>query len=385
MKRQLAAAVCAVLTLTACTKIEESSFAEKGLPEASFSYDGSAMGEIISPVYESLSEDEKALYDKILSAVINFEDFVTFDPPVPRETARRIYSLVYSQERRYFWLSNIFYTPDEELTMLRINYLYTREDAELKRAELDLVASTIIGELPDDASDYEKVVFFHDRIVTTTGYSDEIEHVNSAYGVLTRGKGQCEGYASAMSLLCDKAGIPNYTVCGKNEDGDSHAWNKICLDGEWYNVDCTWDDPTLKRENPDFVRHDYLLVKDSEIENISHFTDENYKNMPACNSDKYNYFKQSSLVFDTAADGVEKVTELVKSAGIAGKREIEIRFSSADAYYAAMARFFDSGEMKDIIETTNANHGTRIRSAYKHNNDDLHIVHVSLIYESDPE
>ena len=63
----------------------------------------------------------------------------------------------------------------------------------------------------------------------------------------------------------------------------------------------------------------------------------------------------------------------------------EIRFSSEDAYFAAMARLFDSRELKDIIEDINGSCGTHIRSAYKHNNDDMHIVHISLIYESDPE
>ena len=63
--------------------------------------------------------------------------------------------------------------------------------------------------------------------------------------------------------------------------------------------------------------------------------------------------------------------------------KLEVRFSDVNAFYAAMARLFDRGEMKDIIEDTNERYGTKIRSAYKHNNEDLCIVHISLIYESD--
>ncbi|MBQ7981314.1 MAG: hypothetical protein IJ305_06890, partial [Oscillospiraceae bacterium] len=339
--------------------------------------------EFVSPLYNNLTEEEKALYDTVKAAVENFEETVSFNPPVARETVRKIYRLVYSQERQYFWLSNIFYAPDSEVSMLRLNYLYEREDAELKRAELDFAASTIVGEVSAEATDFDKVVYFHDKIVTGCEFSTDAQHVNSAYGVLVTGYGQCEGYAAALAMLCSKAGIPNYIVCGTNAEGTTHAWNKIRLDGEWYNADCTWDDPIIERNNPDFVRHDYLLVKDSEIEGRTHFTDSLYSGYTTCSATKLNYFSGSGLMFDNAADGVEELIRQVKEKGSTGKREVEVRFSDINAFYAAMARLFDSGEMKDIIEDTNERYGTKIRSAYKHNNEDLSIIHISLIYESD--
>ncbi|MGN0675950.1 MAG: transglutaminase domain-containing protein [Oscillospiraceae bacterium] len=374
--------LCTAAAASSCARVSE----EPVSSEISSAVSGNPSPEdFVSPVYGALSDNDKALYDKLRDAVVNFEDFVTFDPPVSREDARRIYSLVYTQERKYFWLSNLFYAPDKEITVLRLNYLYEKEDAEVRRAELDLAASTIIGELPDGADDFEKTVFFHDRIVTGCTFSTEEEHVNSAYGVLVKGYGQCEGYAAAMSLLCDKAGIPNYIVCGTNSAGDTHAWNKVMLNGKWYNADCTWDDPIIKQNNPDFVRHDYLLVKDSEIEGKTHFTDPLYSGVPVCDSDELNYFAARGLLFDSPAEGVEAISEQIKSAGLSGRREAEIRFSDEDAYFAAMSRLFDSGEIKEIIEDINGNYGTKIRSAYKHNNDDLHIIHISLIYEYDDE
>lgn len=382
MKRLICTLLCAVMVFSACTRVSEEPAAE-----GTVQYIGAsgAEGYEGSPLYEALSDDDKALYDKVRDAVMNFEEFVTFDPAVPRETVRRIYRLVYSQERKYFWLSNIFYAPDDEVSMLRLNYLYEREDAEIKRAELDLAASTILGGLPEGADDFGAVVYFHDRIVKGCDFSTEKEHVNSAYGVLVSGYGQCEGYAAAMSLLCDKAGIPNFIVCGTNSEGSTHAWNKIMLDGEWYNADCTWDDPILKRNNPDFVRHDYLLVKDSEIEGKTHFTDELYEGYVSCNSEKQNYFSGCGLMYDTAEDGVKALGELVKSKGLSGEREVEVRFSNSAAYSDAVSRLFDGGEMKQLIEDVNAGYGTKIRSAYKHNNDDMCIVHISLIFEGDEE
>lgn len=375
--------LCAALVLSSCKRVSEEP--AETTADVNNYYGYSSDEEFVSPVYASLSEDEKAVYDKIEAAVADFRDTVSFNPPISRDTASKIYRLVYSQERRYFWLSNLFYAPESEISVLSLHYLYSRSDAETKRAELDIAASTIIGELPDDASDFDKIVYFHDRIATSCSFSDSAEHINSAYGVLVTGYGQCEGYAAAMTALCDKAGIPNYTAFGQTKDGVSHAWNKVLLNGRWYNVDCTWDDPILSRNDPGFVRHDYLLVKDSEIEGKTHFPNDLCSGLTSCESDDMNYFAAKGLVFDTAADGTAALTEQIKSAGLAGKREAEIRFSSENAYFAAMARLFDSKELKDIIEDINGSCGTHIRSAYKHNNDDMRIIHISLIYESDPE
>lgn len=387
-KKIAAAAFCTVLafasltSLTSCRRVADDpteSGVNINIPPDSGSSD------FVSPVYASLSEDEKAVYDKISAAVSEFRDTVSFSPPISRDTARKIYKLVYSQERRYFWLSNLFYAPESEISVLPLHYIYEKEDAEAKRAELDIAASTVIGELPEDASDFDKIVYFHDKIALNCTFSDTSEHVKSAYGVLVTGLGQCEGYAAAMSALCDKAGIPNYTAFGETKEGVSHAWNKVLLSGDWYNVDCTWDDPIISRNDPNFVRHDYLLVKDSEIEGKTHFPDDLCKGLTSCESGAMNYFAGKGLLFDSAADGTDALTEQIKSAGLAGKREAEIRFSSEDAYFAAMARLFDSRELKDIIENINGSCGTHIRSAYKHNNDDMHIIHISLIYESDPD
>ena len=341
-------------------------------------------GEFVSPVYDNLNDEEKQLYDKIREAVENFEESVSFDAPVPRDTVRKIYKLVYAQERQLFWFSNVFYAPEKEISVYTLSYLFTKDAASVMRAELDLAASEIINGLPKNADVFDKLVYFHDRIVTGCEFSQTDVNSSSAYGVLVDGVGQCEGYAAAMAILCNEADIPNYMVTGCDANGATHAWNKVVLDGEWYNVDCTWDDPILKRGQKDFVRHDYMLVTDAEIEGITHFTDEElYSNIPPCTAAAGNYFTRRGLVYNTAAEAVEAMREQVKSAGLAGKRETEFRLSDENEYFAALARLIDNGEMKDIIEDINGEYGTKIRSAYRHNNDKLHIIHLSLIYEQD--
>ena len=65
----------------------------------------------------------------------------------------------------------------------------------------------------------------------------------TAYGALVEGSTVCYGYASAFKLLCDRLDLPCWSVGGTSE-GVGHQWNIVCLDGENYIVDCTWDDTT---------------------------------------------------------------------------------------------------------------------------------------------
>lgn len=98
-------------------------------------------------------------------------------------------------------------------------------------------------------------------------YEDENNsdmYVYSAYGALVRNmKGQanmavCEGYAMAFEYLCQLSGLDVSIIHGNAgssmDDLGSHAWNIIRLDGDWYEIDVTWDDSvgaTARAPSPD--------------------------------------------------------------------------------------------------------------------------------------
>ena len=130
-------------------------------------------------------------------------------------------------------------------------------------------------------SDYEIAKALHDYVVLNTayGFPSDVPRptaVYSGYFSLLWGCGVCTDYAMAYQLLMDMAGIP----CGMVTNA-SHAWNIVQLDGEWYHVDTTWDDPTPNREG--YVRYDYFLKSDSYMSQ-DHF---DYESEHPCTSTKY--------------------------------------------------------------------------------------------------
>ncbi len=81
-------------------------------------------------------------------------------------------------------------------------------------------------------------------------YPDAWECVSALGGRLGAQGPVCEGYARALKVLCDGLGIPCVLVDGQalaNAASDlraGHMWNYVQVDGAWYGIDVTWNDPS---------------------------------------------------------------------------------------------------------------------------------------------
>ena len=50
-------------------------------------------------------------------------------------------------------------------------------------------------------------------------------------------------------------------------DACNHMWNKVKVDGKWYNLDLTSDDPTPNLSS--LANHTYFLLSDEELKAVS--------------------------------------------------------------------------------------------------------------------
>lgn len=110
-------------------------------------------------------------------------------------------------------------------------------------------------------SEYERVKAFHDYIVNNTEYRDTGDRSHSAAGPLLDGLAVCEGYSNAFDMLCYLSGVECMRINGLGLGG-LHAWNIVKIDGQWYNIDVTWDDPVSTRP---ILCYDYFLVSDNVL------------------------------------------------------------------------------------------------------------------------
>ena len=154
--------------------------------------------------------------------------------------------------------------------------LHTRD-----REILDVCDNVIQSYISADMSDYDKELAIHDWMIDWGSYdSDTLNHQQNAqpnpdhdnpYGFLIGKKGICLGYTSTFQLFMDMVGIPCMTVHGTAySKTQEHAWNMVSLDGEWYCVDVTWDDPTTYSSVSRMTAHMYFNVTSEFLRGRDH-------------------------------------------------------------------------------------------------------------------
>lgn len=107
-------------------------------------------------------------------------------------------------------------------------------------------------------------------------YGTPVPDNDNPYGFLVYRRGICLGYASTFQLLMELCGIECVTVNGASHSGsEEHAWNMVQLEGEWYCVDVTWDDPvTYGGSVSAAAAHKYFNVTSDFLRQTDHAWDE---------------------------------------------------------------------------------------------------------------
>lgn len=141
----------------------------------------------------------------------------------------------------------------------------TYRDVQPLMAKAEALLLSLQGDAP--LSDAALVRAIHDAIAGSAAYDADYDGVlnQEADGVLLHGSGVCDSYSYAFWLLCRMAEIPCIRVTG--DALGPHSWNKVAIEGTWYNVDVTWDDAAyfLNGVLTERVFHDYYLVSDETL------------------------------------------------------------------------------------------------------------------------
>lgn len=145
---------------------------------------------------------------------------------------------------------------------LDVKLAYDMNIEEAKQIEMKV--DQVVAEMPVGLNDFEKVKYINDYVVLNTAYNlDSQASPYTPYSILFNGEGVCEGYALTTLLLLEAAGVEAKYISGEVQTG-LHAWNLVKLDGAWYHLDTTWNDPVPNRVGE--VGYDYFLVSDATLQ-----------------------------------------------------------------------------------------------------------------------
>lgn len=141
---------------------------------------------------------------------------------------------------------------------IHIEKSYSESEIDDVEREVERLSSELIVAGDTDINNIRRI---HDYIIdhsvydsNRSDYNDTTYRSDIAYGPLLQGYGICGGYTDAMELFLEELGIQSYKI-----SSEQHVWNAIYLDGEWYHLDLTWDDPvTSTGEN--LIEHNFFLI-----------------------------------------------------------------------------------------------------------------------------
>ena len=200
------------------------------------------------PYYGILDDRYKPLYRQIYVNAINTNS--TFKPCIDiyKEELGIVVEAVLYDHPELFFLDNNYsykYNNSGKCTQIILKYNSTINNLEYNKALFDEVTNEIINEANKYNTDYEKELYVHDKLVSMLHYDSRASMNQTAYSALVNHNSVCAGYAHAFQYILIKLGIPCFYVTG-DSTGD-HAWNIVYIDGNYYNVDVTWDNTLNSR------------------------------------------------------------------------------------------------------------------------------------------
>lgn len=142
-------------------------------------------------------------------------------------------------------------TSEFATVSVKFQYRETLEQSNYVFAKIKSIVAEIIQ---PDMNDHQKIKAIHDYVVRYLKYDQDLQKFTAYEGLTTR-EAVCQGYALMTYRMLRDAGIDNLIIEGK-VNNTAHAWNLVLLDGKWYHLDTTWDDPVP--DEGDRVRYTYF-------------------------------------------------------------------------------------------------------------------------------
>ncbi|WP_443713641.1 transglutaminase domain-containing protein [Ruminococcus sp.] len=361
---------------------------ETGLESRNESFAALEIPDTAEYIADFLSDDEKRVFSQLYKGLSGFESSVELTEGVISKDDIGAFISMLTSACPYIDYIGSQYTicidGEGYVTSVEVTYDKTAKEAQAEKEKLDEKVGEILAGIEQGWNDYDKVLYFHDSIILGCTYDDTADEPYSAYGCLVDGRAVCEGYAKAMQILCTKAGIKCIPVAGKAYDGGTvqpHLWNKVMIDGEWTNMDLTWDDPVTDA-GEDYIRYDYFGITDAECAKDHTADDNKFLSYPEAFSSGTNYYRRNGLYAQEGDDISQMMCSSVTEAMTGGSGLARLKCADKEVYSNAEDTLFDEngGIIFDVLRRAYSQAGgdwsTSKYAVIK--NDDLYTVTIIL-------
>ena len=192
---------------------------------------------------------------------------------------------------------------------MQFNYKFSKEEVDAFYQEMRDIAQKLKKD-----SDFESVKAAYDYIINRVDYdydyNNYLDYEGFRDGVMV-----CSGYSMALFHLLVDMNIPVRMVngyCAEEEKSvTAHAWNVVKIDGKWYNVDATWDDPGEEKD----IQYQYFLKSDADFGN--HYRNNAYEGYGKdISKESYSLNGNMPADHETATQTATANEEMAKQKGI---------------------------------------------------------------------
>lgn len=254
--------------------------------------------------YEQLTDEKKQVYQEILEGVKNHtEEIYTHESDANQ--ANQIFQDIIKDQPDIFWCDGtataVPHKGNESYTVLKPKYIYDAQKSASMQQEIEQHADEWLKDLDRTADDYHKILYVYEKIVNMVDYNADASDNQNIYSVFVNHSSVCAGYSRATQYLLERLGIFCTYVTGKTSEGESHAWNLVKCNGDYYYVDTTWGDPVFQKEEGEEtsagqnISYDYMCCDDDELFQ-THVPDAGVT-LPKCTKMDANYYVVNGMYY----------------------------------------------------------------------------------------
>lgn len=301
--------------------------------------------------YEQLDEVEKAVYDEMLSVILRHEEKISLST-IDMHVMNHAYTALCSDYGGLFWVNGYVYTrytKGGELVSLDFSPKYTvsKEERQRLQGEIDRVVEEWFAGISINDGDYEKAKYVYELLALNTDYVENAKNSQNIISVFLQRQTVCQGYACAVQYLLEQLGVQSVIVSG-TALGEPHAWNLICLDGEYYYMDATWGNNGYRnREGVEtsFIDYNYMAMTTAEMQ-MGHEPNMEIE-LPNCTAVLNNYYiKEGNYIEEWRPEQIG----IMLAKAWEERRVLTLRFSDDSLKEQVFQYFIRDGHIADYCE-----------------------------------